>query len=134
VTGLNGRPIPDFGQASLFLPAGSAGPAFLTFNNFRVVERYNAADAYVLAVGQLARRIAGSGPIQSAWPVGARPLNAIEISELQRRLTAEGFDTEGADGLIGQNTIRAIRNYQRARGLPVDGFASLALLDRLRER
>ncbi|MEL7301220.1 MAG: lytic murein transglycosylase [Pseudomonadota bacterium] len=132
VTGLDGRPVPDVGQASLFLPAGAQGPAFLLFNNFRVVERYNAADAYVMAVGELSRRIAGAPGIQGAWPVGQRALNAREVRELQQRLTAAGFDTQGADGLMGSNTIAAIRSYQRANGLTVDGFASLELLEALR--
>ncbi|MCH2077465.1 MAG: lytic murein transglycosylase [Rhodobacteraceae bacterium] len=128
VTGFDGKPVPNYGQASLFLPAGTNGPAFLTFNNFRVVERYNAADAYVLAVGNLALRVGGARPVQGSWPVGSRPLKRAEIQELQERLTAAGFSTQGADGLIGPNTTNAIRQYQRARGLKVDGFASLDLL------
>ncbi|MEM9438709.1 MAG: lytic murein transglycosylase [Pseudomonadota bacterium] len=132
VTGLDGKPVPNYGQASVFLPAGRAGPAFLIFNNFRVLERYNAADAYVMAVSQLSMRLRGFGPIEAAWPIGSRPLTPREVSELQERLTRAGFDTEGADGLIGPNTTNAIRNYQRASGLPVDGFASLELLETLR--
>ena len=132
VTGLDGKPVPNYGQASVFLPAGRAGPAFLIFNNFRVLERYNAADAYVMAVSQLSMRLRGFDPIEAAWPIGPRPLTPREVSELQERLTRAGFDTEGADGLIGPNTTNAIRNYQRARGLPVDGFASQELLETLR--
>ncbi|MEM1374902.1 MAG: lytic murein transglycosylase [Pseudomonadota bacterium] len=134
VLGLNGRAVPNYGQASVFLPAGARGPAFLIFNNFKVLERYNAADAYVMAVGQLSMRLKGFGPIEGSWPVGARPLNRREIEEMQERLTRAGFSTEGADGLIGPNTTNAIRGYQRARGLPVDGFASLELLEDLRGR
>ncbi len=132
VLGQDGRPVRDYGQASVFLPAGGAGPAFLIFNNFRVLERYNAADAYVMGVGELSRQLRGEAGIQGNWPIGSRALVKSEVRELQERLSAAGFSTQGADGLMGQNTIRAIRNYQRAQGLPVDGFASLPLLNRLR--
>ncbi|MEM6277460.1 MAG: lytic murein transglycosylase [Pseudomonadota bacterium] len=134
VLGLNGQAVPNYGQASVFLPAGTRGPAFLIFNNFKVLERYNAADAYVMAVGRLSLRLKGFGPIEGNWPVGERPLNRREIEEMQQRLTRAGFSTDGADGLIGPNTTNAIRSYQRARGLPVDGFASLELLESLRAR
>ncbi|MEM6727489.1 MAG: lytic murein transglycosylase [Pseudomonadota bacterium] len=132
ILGLDGKPVPNYGQASIFLPAGAGGPAFLVFGNFRVLERYNAADAYVLAVSQLSMRLRGFGPIEGAWPVGARALNKREVEEMQRRLTRAGFDTDGADGLIGPNTTQAIRAFQRARGMNVDGFASLPLLEALR--
>ncbi|MEM6478718.1 MAG: lytic murein transglycosylase [Pseudomonadota bacterium] len=132
VLGLDGKPVPNYGQASVFLPAGANGPAFLIFNNFRVLERYNAADAYVMAVSRLSMRLRGLGPIEGSWPIGERALTQREVTQLQRALTRAGFDTKGSDGLIGPNTIGAIRAYQRSNGLKVDGFASLSLLDRLR--
>lgn len=132
VLGLDGNPVPNYGQASLWFPAGATGPAFLIFRNFRVVERYNAADAYVFAVSRLAMRLRGFGPIAASWPIGERALTRSEIQDLQERLTGAGFDTQGADGLIGPNTTNAIRAYQRASGLDVDGFASLTLLESLR--
>jgi len=132
VLGRDGRTVPNYGQASVFLPAGASGPAFLIFGNFRVLERYNAADAYVMAVGQLSMRLRGFGPIEGAWPIGERALVQREIQELQERLTRAGFNTQGADGIIGPNTTAAIRNYQRSVGLSVDGFASLSLLNALR--
>ncbi|MEM1237208.1 MAG: lytic murein transglycosylase [Pseudomonadota bacterium] len=134
VRGMDGKAVPNYGQASVWLPAGAGGPAFLIFNNFRVLERYNAADAYVLAVGRLAWQLQGQRPIEGRWPVGARALTRAEVQEMQERLTRAGFSTEGADGLIGPNTTQAIRSYQRAQGLKVDGFASLDLLERLRRR
>lgn len=132
VVALDGRAVPDHGMASVLLPAGAAGPAFLIFDNFEVLEHYNTADAYVIGVGHLADRIAGGDAIQHAWPRQDRVLTYAERQELQRRLTAAGFDTEVVDGLIGPLTINAIRRYQRANGLVPDGYASLRLLQRLR--
>ncbi|MBM9596192.1 lytic murein transglycosylase [Roseitranquillus sediminis] len=132
VVGLDGRPVRDFGSASLLLPAGARGPAFLIFKNFEVIERYNTADAYVIGVGHLADRLRGGDPIQGDWPRGDRALAYAERQELQQRLTALGFPTQGVDGRIGPNTIAAIRSFQRAAGLVPDGYASLDLLTRLR--
>jgi membrane-bound lytic murein transglycosylase B len=132
VLGLDGRAVPDHGAASLLVPAGYQGAAFLIFDNFAVLERYNTADAYVVAVGHLADRIAGGGPIRSGWPQGDRALTFDERVALQRLLTARGFDTRGIDGRIGPLTIDAVRRYQRSEGLVPDGYASLRLLERLR--
>ena len=90
------------------------------------------ADAYVIAVGHLADRFLGGGPIEAAWPRGDRPLRADERRELQERLTAAGFSTQGIDGKIGPNTIAAVKAYQTASGLVPDGYASLEILRRLR--
>ena len=132
VTTAEGAALPDHGPGALRLPAGAQGAAFLTFRNFRVLERYNSADAYVIGVGHLADRIAGGPPIRAGWPRGDRALTFDERTELQRRLTAAGFSTRGIDGKIGPNTLAAIRAYQSARGMIPDGYASPALLGRLR--
>jgi len=130
--GLDGRKVPNYGAGSVLLPAGAKGPAFLIFNNFKVLEAYNTADAYVIGVGYLADRIKGGGPIQGAWPVGDRALSYDERLELQQRLTRAGFDTVKIDAKIGPLTIAAVRAYQQANGLVPDGYASLDLLKRLR--
>ena len=132
VRGADGQVVPDHGEASILLPGGAEGAAFMIFRNFHVIARYNAADAYVIGVGHLADRIAGGPPIRSGWPDDARALRVAERRELQSRLTRAGFDTRGIDGRIGPNTIAAIRAYQRSAGLTPDGYASLALLERLR--
>ncbi|MEM7320295.1 MAG: lytic murein transglycosylase, partial [Pseudomonadota bacterium] len=128
----NGQAVPDHGRASILLPAGGTGAAFMVFDNFEVLERYNTADAYVVGVGHLADRIAGGAAIQSDWPRQDRALTLDERLELQRRLTSRGFDTEGIDGKIGPLTINAVRAYQLANNLMPDGYASLRLLNRLR--
>uniref|UniRef100_A0A2A3JWB9 Ribonuclease E n=1 Tax=Alloyangia mangrovi TaxID=1779329 RepID=A0A2A3JWB9_9RHOB len=132
VVGMDGHPVQDFGSAKLLLPAGYKGAAFLTFKNFKVISRYNAADAYVIGVGHLADRIMGGAPIRSGWPDDERALTSEERKELQVRLKQAGFDPSGADGRIGPNTIKALREYQRAVGAVPDGYASLELLHRLR--
>ncbi|WP_240758202.1 lytic murein transglycosylase [Palleronia sediminis] len=132
VTDTDGAPIADYGPATLLLPAGANGPAFLRFGNFDVLERYANADAYALAVGHLADRLEGARPLASEWPRDDRALTPEEQAELQLRLTQAGFDTGGVDGKIGPATIDALRAYQRAEGLLPDGYASLSVLEALR--
>ena len=129
-----GQPdMPADTELSLLLPAGADGAAFLISDNFEVLERYNTADAYVIAVGHLADRIAGAGPLTGSWPRGDRALTYDERIELQERLRAAGFDPEKIDGRIGPLTIAAVRNYQKAQGARPDGYVSLQVLDRLRD-
>lgn len=132
VTGVDGAPVPDHGTAVILLPGGHRGAAFMIFRNFNVLEAYNTADAYVIAVGHLADRLAGAPPLTGGWPREERALTFDERIELQERLTAAGFDTRGIDARVGPLTIAAIRGYQRARGLVPDGFPSVSLLERLR--
>lgn len=132
VRAMDGSAVPNHGAASILVPAGARGAAFMIFKNFNVIERYNAADAYVIAVGHLSDRIAGGPAIQANWPRNDRALRFAERKELQQRLTRAGFNTQGVDGKIGPNTIAAVRAYQRSRGLTPDGYASLDLLQRLR--
>ena len=132
VRDVQGHAVPDHGPASILLPAGHSGAAFMIFDNFAVIETYNTADAYVIGVGHLADRIAGGGPIRGSWPRADRALTLDERIELQERLTAAGFDTQKIDGKIGPLTINAVRDYQLDQGLAPDGYASLRVLERLR--
>ncbi|MEX0327463.1 MAG: lytic murein transglycosylase [Ruegeria sp.] len=132
VIALDGRPVPDHGRAAILLPAGGHGVALMIFDNFKVIEAYNGADAYVIGIGHLSDRLAGRAPFQADWPRGGRVLSFSERKELQTRLTEAGFDTQGIDGRTGPNTINAVRAYQLAQGLLPDGYASLKLLERLR--
>lgn len=132
ITDMRGRAVPNHGKASILLPAGAQGAAFMIFQNFDVIEHYNTADAYVIGVGHLSDRIMGGPAIQGNWPRGDRALTYKERIELQKRLTEAGFDTKKIDGKIGPLTIGAVREYQRAKGMVPDGYASLALLKTLR--
>ncbi|UWR64657.1 lytic murein transglycosylase [Phaeobacter inhibens] len=132
VTSADGGSLPDHGKGALLLPAGAQGAAFIVYRNFAVIERYNAADAYVIGVGHLSDRFRGTGPIRASWPQDSRPLTYKERRELQQRLTGAGYGTGGADGRIGPKTRAALRAYQLAMGLTPDGYPSLSVLNRLR--
>ncbi|MFY1706959.1 lytic murein transglycosylase [Tritonibacter scottomollicae] len=132
VRGVDGKPVANHGSASILLPAGGKGAAFMIFKNFAVIERYNTADAYVIGVGHLSDRLKGGAKIQGDWPRGDRALTFTERKELQKRLTEAGFSTQGIDGRIGPNTVSAIRSYQTTKNVMPDGYASLDLLKMLR--
>ncbi|MCQ4347547.1 lytic murein transglycosylase [Pseudomonas stutzeri] len=119
--------------ASLLLPAGHRGPAFLVLDNFRAILKYNNSTAYALAIGLLGERFSGGGQIVAAWPRGERPLSRSERIELQERLARNGFDPGAADGIIGANTRRAVRASQQLLGWPADGHPNHRLLERLRQ-
>ena len=127
----DGGDLPDHGPASVLLPGGHRGAAFLIFQNFHVIETYNTADAYVIAVGHLADRLRGAGPILAPWPRDERALSFEERVALQKRLTAAGFDTGGVDAKMGPKTVAAIKTFQKARGMVPDGFPSLSVLQAL---
>lgn len=121
----------DYGPASVLLPTGATGPAFLVFNNFKVLMSYNNAVPYALAAGMLADQIGGArAPHIDMWP-DTPPLVRADFAILQTALTAAGYDAGAADGLQGPDTARAIRAYQKAHGLAADGFASADLLTKL---
>jgi len=127
-----GGQVPDHGPATLILPNGAGGPAFLLFRNYRVFRAYNDSMKYALAVGHLSDRLAGGSPLVGNFGTDAQGLTLAERKEIQDRLTAAGFDTQGADGVIGDKTTAAIRAYEQARGLTVTGIASKTLLAHLR--
>ena len=127
-----GEPIPvaDM-EAAVALPAGAGGPAFLTYNNFRVTMRYNPSVFYAITVGHLADRFTG-GPAIAHMPANETALSRVQVAELQEKLNRLGFDPGEADGRVGSRTRAAIRAYQSNQGLIPDGHASLELLDGLR--
>lgn len=131
VAAASGGALPDCGPASVLLPGGARGAAFLICPNFHVIEHYNPADAYVIAVGHLGDRILGGGPIVAPWPRELRALTLEERVALQHRLSEAGFDAGGADGRIGPLTQSAIRAFQASVGMVPDGYASLEVLNRL---
>jgi hypothetical protein len=110
------------------------GPAFLIGQNFSAVKSYNPAFSYTLAVVHLADRIGGAGPFVQPFPGGERVPTVAELQEVQRRLTALGFDTDGTDGRAGRDTMRAVRAFQKKVGMePADGYPGIKLLTRLRQ-
>jgi lytic murein transglycosylase len=130
----NGKPFPrPTDRAYLLAPAGIRGPGFLMLQNFRVIMKYNPAEAYALAIGHLADRMRGDPAFVQAWPRDERVLSLAERYELQQLLVNRGFDVGGEpDGQLGPKSRTAIMNFQGVNGLVPDGFASSGLLDRLR--
>jgi membrane-bound lytic murein transglycosylase B len=128
VQAMSGTALPALPDASLLLPAGARGPAFLVGQNFRTVLRYNNSISYALAVSLLAQRLAGGPAVQAAWPRDVQPLSRAQVLALQTALNARGFDCGTPDGMVGPATQRGVRQYQRSVGLPADGFPTLELL------
>lgn len=119
-------------RGRIILPAGARGPAFLTFENFDAILKYNRSTSYALAVSMLSDRIAGrNAPLLAEWPRGDRALSLAERLLLQEQLAAKGFSPGAIDGVIGAGTRRALRDWQRSVGMPADGYASAEALTRL---
>jgi peptidoglycan lytic transglycosylase B len=130
-----GKPFPHPDErAFLLVPAGIQGPGFLMLTNFRVIMRYNPAEAYALAIGHLADRLRGGAPFAQQWPRYERVLSRDERLELQQLLAGRGFDVGDPDGQLGAKTRAAIRDFQAKTGQVPDGFASAGVLDQLRTR
>jgi membrane-bound lytic murein transglycosylase B len=109
------------------------GPAFLLGANFFAVKSYNPAMSYALALCHLGDRCVGGATFVQKFPGSERAPTVAEVEEIQRRLTALGYDTGGADGRIGNDTMLAVQNYQKKVGIaPADGYAGVSLLERLR--
>jgi membrane-bound lytic murein transglycosylase B len=122
------------GEVGNGAPAGSiiqpqaGGPKFSVTSNFRVIKRYNNSDSYAIGVGHLSDRIAGAGPLRGSFPPDKNGLTKDDRMRLQQRLTAKGFDTGGADGVIGPKSEAAISSYQSSIGVPATGTPSQELL------
>jgi lytic murein transglycosylase len=130
-----GRTFPNLDmRAYLLVPAGIQGPGFLMLQNFRVIMKYNPAEAYALAIGHLSDRLRGGGPLVQEWPRYERVLTRAERLELQRHLVRRGYDVGEPDGHVGGRTRAAIRDFQASVGQVPDGFASSHLLQELRSR
>jgi lytic murein transglycosylase len=131
----NGRPFPRLSdKAYLLAPAGSEGPAFLMLQNFRVIMKYNPAEAYALAIGHFADRLRGEPGFVQAWPRHERVLSRPERLEFQQLLVSRGFYQGTPDGQFGGQTRAALRAFQASIGAPADGFATGAMLEKLRGR
>lgn len=121
-------------QASIFLPAGYRGPAYLQLDNFHSILKYNNSTAYALAVGLLADSLGGAASFSlHRWPTEDLPLSRSERLEMQELLNRLGLASGTADGIVGVNTRKAIRAFQQKHDLPADGYATGRLLEKIRE-
>ncbi len=128
---IDGKPLGE-GEAGLLLPAGPNGPAFLVTHNFDVVYSYNAAESYSLAACVLADRLAGGPGIVTPWPTDDPGLSRAGRRELQTLLAKRGYDVGPPDAAIGAKTKSAIADFEQKQGMPVNGRASVKVLEALR--
>ncbi len=119
-------------KASLVLPMGYNGPAFLAYRNFHAILRWNHSILYALSVGHLSDRLAGTRAL-FAKPITEPALSRDNIQFIQTTLNQLGFDTGEPDGISGPKTRAATRNYQRANQLPIDGYVGYQLLQQLQD-
>src|SRR6202163_1428293 len=133
-TRADGEPFPQGdATARLWVPV-KGGPAFLLGPNFYAVRSYNPSMNYTLSIVHLGDRIMGGEPFVQKFPGSERPPTLAEVQEIQRRLTAHGYDTGGTDGRVGNDTMLAVQHFERKIGMqPADGYAGVTLLARLRE-
>ena len=120
-------------EATILLPQGANGPAFLALPNHYVIRRYNNSVSYALAIGLTADGIMGKPGLTKAWPNDPSMTRDQRIGA-QRALTQLGYDTQGVDGVIGSNTRAALRRWQIANGRIADGYLTPVLADELIRR
>ncbi len=118
--------------ASLFIPAGRFGPAFLVTHNFNIIKKYNKSLSYALSVAQLSRLLAGGESIRIAWPRDDKALSTEQIKEIQTLLNQKNHNAGVIDGKIGSKTREAVRTWQLENGYPGDGYINIDLLEALR--
>ncbi len=127
----DGKPFPASGQGILFFPAGAKGPAFIVTENYPTLIEYNNSDAYAIAVGHLADRLKGSGPIKAAWPADDRPLTRDARIALQKKLASLGYKVNDFEGHVDFDLRDNIRSEQKKAGMLPDGNPTTALLEKL---
>ena len=118
-------------DTKLIVPAGANGPAILTFKNFDVIKRYNNSTSYALGISMLAESLAGRPTLQKPWPKSDEPVAFKDLIRMQKKLTALGYNTQGADGIIGPNTRKAIQAWQVKNGLPADGYIEQGMFQKI---
>jgi lytic murein transglycosylase len=129
----SGKPLPTSGNATLFMPAGAKGPAWLLTDNFAVIKQYNTSDAYAMAIGVLSDRIANEGGVRTPWPKNLKALSLADGKIVQEALAKLGLYRGSADGRLGPATRDAVHAYQLKAGIkPADGFVTPALVQRLK--
>lgn len=119
------------GMASILLPQGWQGPAFMVFDNFDIIMQWNRSVNYALSVAQLAKLLNREPSILGGGFAESGALTYQQMLELQNRLNDLGFDAGVADGLPGLQTQAAVRSYQLQQQLPADGYASPSFYQRL---
>lgn len=128
VRNIDGKALPKADMdASLIIPAGYKGPAFLVYENFRTILDWNRSNLYAIAVGHLADRLVWKGPLESPR-IKEIPLSRAQTLQIQARLNENGYDVGKPDGIAGSRTRKAIKAFQKSKGIPADGYPSVELL------
>jgi lytic murein transglycosylase len=127
----DGKAFPASGNGILFFPSGAKGPGFIVTENYDVLKEYNNSDAYAIAVGHLADRLAGAGPFKGKWPADDRPLSRDARIALQKKLAALGYKVKDFEGHVDFDLRDNIRTEQKKFGMVPDGNPTAALLERL---
>jgi lytic murein transglycosylase len=130
VTLADGSPLPaDSLPASLLLPMGRRGPAFLAYPNFDVYTQWNKSLVYATTAAYFGTRLAGAPKVQ---PGNAQALTREQIIDIQKRLQALGYDVGGVDGTLGAQTRAAVKAVQQQLGLPADSYPDAEFIAALR--
>lgn len=128
------RPLPHLEvSAALLVPAGHSGPAFLTYDNFDIIMRWNRSEFYALSVGRLADEIAGTATLRRPPPNNSLRLSREQVRQLQMDLAALGFDSGEPDGVFGPATRNALSQFQRSRDRIADGYVDADSLEAIRQ-
>ncbi len=123
VTLVNGVKLPEMDKAaSILVPAGHSGPAFLVYSNFNVIMQWNRSTYYALAVGLLADRLIGAGPLARPPSTGEEALSRDTVMKMQKQLQRLGFNAGDIDGVMGSLTQSALREFQASKGMIADGY------------
>jgi lytic murein transglycosylase len=131
VTLADGRPLPaDNLAASLLLPMGRLGPAFLAYQNFQVYLQWNNSLVYSTTAAYLATRIAGAPSLHRGTPPPALPFK--DVKDMQALLARAGYDVGAVDGFLGLKSRQAVKAVQIKYGLPADSYPTAELLARMR--
>lgn len=118
-------------EASLLVPSGHEGPAFLTYSNFDVILRWNNSEYYAISVGHLADRIVGKDPLVQSLPkLDSYPIGELKI--MQQALNSLGFDVGEADGILGPTTRKGVRAFQSSINMIADGFPDQEVFDAIK--
>lgn len=129
VTGRHGPLQPSAGQASVLLPVGHKGPAFLTYPNFNVYFEWNQSLVYVTTAAYFATLLSGAPPFDPGTPEAG--LTGQDMRALQKKLVARGHDVGKLDGILGSKTRAAVQAEQERLNLPADAWPTPSLLARL---
>ena len=133
ITQTNGQPLSTNPEqsAKLILPSDHRGPAFLVYDNFQVIKRWNNSNNYALAVGHLSNRILGNPPLSKKQPKDDKGMSREQMQQLQSALNQLGYNAGKPDGIAGSKTRKALRAFQVTHNLPADGAPSYRMLQLL---